>query len=175
VFETPSAQNPFGTGGPASGCFSLWHTVAPFGPAGVASCTVRPETTIFVTASSVECNAFEGNGTTYDELSTCARHSDVRVAPTVTVDATALPVAEIETGPRYLVLPADNIFADPDGSTGWPRRTAGSYCFIRSRLAHIPSSSKARLNDHHDAHRQPRLLARRREALSQYERVDGGT
>ena len=31
VFETPSAQNPFGSGGAAFGCINLGGTVAPFG------------------------------------------------------------------------------------------------------------------------------------------------
>jgi hypothetical protein len=32
VFLTPSAQNPFGTGGTAFACFNLGGTVAPFAP-----------------------------------------------------------------------------------------------------------------------------------------------
>ena len=73
ILETPSAQNPFGTGGAAFACFDLGGTVAPFGPGGVESCTVKPGTKIFVAASSVECSTFEGNGTTDAELRTCAR------------------------------------------------------------------------------------------------------
>ena len=33
VLETPSTQNPFGTGGPAFACFNLGGTVAPLRPA----------------------------------------------------------------------------------------------------------------------------------------------
>ena len=33
ILETPSAQNPFGTGGAAFACVDLGGTVAPFGPA----------------------------------------------------------------------------------------------------------------------------------------------
>ena len=44
VLQTPSAENSFGTGGEAFGCWSLDATVAPFGPTGVSSCTVKPGT-----------------------------------------------------------------------------------------------------------------------------------
>ena len=73
ILETPSAQNPFGAGDAAFACLDLGGTVAPFGPAGVESCTVKPGTKIFVAASAVECSTFEGNGTTEAELRTCAR------------------------------------------------------------------------------------------------------
>jgi hypothetical protein len=63
VLQTPSAQNSFGTGGEAFGCWSLDRTVAPFGPTGVSSCTVKPGTRILLAANSVECSTFEGNGT----------------------------------------------------------------------------------------------------------------
>ena len=118
VFETPSAQNSFGTGGSAYGCFNLGGTVAPFGPAGVPACTVKPGTKIFVAASSFECSTFEGNGTTEDELRSCARQNDVQVAPTVSVDGQAVPVTEVETQLLHIVLPADNIFGLPAGMHG---------------------------------------------------------
>ncbi len=118
VFETPSAQNPFGTGGPSSGCLNLGGTVAPFGPNGVASCTVRPGTKIFVAASSFECSTFEGNGSTEAELRNCARQSDVQVPPTVTVDGQSAPVTEVETNLLKLVLPEDNLIGLPAGSRG---------------------------------------------------------
>ncbi len=73
ILQTPTAQNPFGTGGSAFACFDLGGTVAPFAPDGVKSCTVKPGTKIFVAATSVECSTFEGNGTTEAELRTCAR------------------------------------------------------------------------------------------------------
>jgi hypothetical protein len=118
VFETPSAQNPFGTGGAASGCFNLGGTVAPFGPSGVSSCTVKPGTKIFVAASSFECSTFEANGTTDVELRACARQKDVQAAPTVTVDDTPVPVTEVETPLLHIVLPKDNIFGKPAGTQG---------------------------------------------------------
>ena len=118
VLETPSAQNPFGTGGSAFACWDLGGTVAPFAPTSVESCTVKPGTKIFVAASSVECSTFEGNGTTEAELRDCARRGDVQVAPTVTVDGRSVPVAEVETRLLHIVLPADNIFGQPAGTQG---------------------------------------------------------
>jgi hypothetical protein len=103
VLETPDAQNPFGHGGPASACLDLGGTVAPFGPNGVDSCTVKPGTKIFVIASSVECSTFEGNGTTEAELRNCARQTDLQVPPSITVDGESVPVAEVET--RLLKMP----------------------------------------------------------------------
>jgi hypothetical protein len=118
VLQTPADQNPFGTGGPASGCFNLGGTVAPFGPHGVKSCTVKPGTKIFVAASSFECSTFEGNGTTEVQLRNCARQMDVPVAPSVTVDGKSVPVTEAETRLLHIVLPANNIFGLPAGTTG---------------------------------------------------------
>jgi len=119
VLETPSAQNPFGTGGAAFACWNLsGGTVAPFGPSGVPSCTVKPGTKILVAASSVECSTLEGNGTTEAELRACAEESDAQTAPSVTVDGQSVPVKEVETPLMNIVLPADNIFGLPAGTTG---------------------------------------------------------
>ena len=118
VFLTPSAQNPFGAGGAAFTCVDLGGTVAPFGPTGAESCTVKPGTKIFVTANSVECSTFEGNGTTDAELRTCARIGDVKLAPTVTVDGKSVPVTEVETSLLNITLPADNILEVPGGGEG---------------------------------------------------------
>ena len=122
ILETPSAQNPFGSGGAASGCFDLGHAVAPFGPNGIPSCTVRPGTKLFEVGSSYECSTFPGDhgtfGTTFRDLLTCARESDSQVAPTVTLDGRPVRLAEVETGPLYIVLPTNNIFGLPAGSTG---------------------------------------------------------
>jgi hypothetical protein len=118
VLETPSDENPFGDGGAAFACFDLGGTVAPFAPGGVESCTLKSGTKLFVTAQSVECSTFEGNGTTDAELRTCAREGDVTVAPTVTVDGGPVPVAEVETPLLSIVLPGDNLFGLPAGSQG---------------------------------------------------------
>jgi len=119
VLQTPSAQNSFGSGGAAFACWNLGGgTVAPFAPFGVESCTVKPGTKIFVVASSVECSTFEGNGTTEAELRACAEQSDVPTAPPVTVDGHSVPVREVETPLMHIVLPADNLFSLPAGTTG---------------------------------------------------------
>jgi hypothetical protein len=118
VLETPSAESSFGTGGEAFGCWRLDGTVAPFGPTGISSCTVKPGTRILVAASSVECSTFEGNGTTDAELRNCARQGDVQSAPSVTVDGRAVPVLEVETALLEIVLPADNLFGLAAGTEG---------------------------------------------------------
>lgn len=119
VLETPGAQNPFGSGGAAFACIDIGgRTVAPFGPGGVESCTVKPGTKIFVAASSFECSTFEGNGTTEAELRDCAREADVQDRPSVTVDDKSVPVAEVETRLLNIVLPENNIFGQPAGTRG---------------------------------------------------------
>lgn len=145
ILKTPSPQNPFGTGGAASGCWDLGGTVAPFGPEGIPSCTVKPGTKIYIAASSVECSTFEGNGTTEAQLLACARQSDTPSAPPVTLDGKAVPVVEVETGALNITLPADNIFGEPAGSTGlsvahgWVAlvnpQTPGSHTIIIRRSA----------------------------------------
>jgi hypothetical protein len=122
VLQTPSAQNSFGTGGDAFGCWNLGGTVAPFGPKGIPSCTVKPGTKIFVAAHTVECSTFPGdtNPTSPTEaaLRACAEQTDVGTAPSVTVDGHSVPVTEVETRLMNIVLPADNVFGDPAGTTG---------------------------------------------------------
>jgi hypothetical protein len=118
VLETPSAENPFGTGGSEFACFDLGGTVAPFAPGGVESCTVKPGTKVFVAAQAAECSTFEGHGTTEAELRECAVESDAQVAPTVTVDGKSVPVVEVETRLLNIVLPADNVFRLPAGTEG---------------------------------------------------------
>ena len=119
VLKTPSAQNSFGDGGAAFACWNLGGgTVAPFAPNGVESCTVKTGTKIFVAAASVECSTFEGNGTTEAELRACAEQGDVQTAPPVTVDGHSVPVREVETPLMHIVLPADNLFGLPAGTTG---------------------------------------------------------
>jgi hypothetical protein len=118
LLETPSAENPFGSGGSAFACIDLGGTVAPFAPGGVESCTVKPGAKIFVAASSFECSTFEGQGTTEAELRECARQVDVQLAPTITVDGESVPVAEVETRLLNIVLPAGNLFGEPPGTRG---------------------------------------------------------
>jgi hypothetical protein len=118
VLQTPSAENPFGSGGAAFACVDLGDgTVAPFAPNGVKSCTVTPGTVIFVAASSFECSTFED--VPQPKLRHCARETDVKVAPSVTVDGAPVPVTEAETGLLNIVLPAENIFGQPTGTQGY--------------------------------------------------------
>jgi hypothetical protein len=118
VLQTPSAQNSFGTGGQDFACWNLDGTVAPFAPFPVDECTVTAGTRIFIAASSIECSTFEGNGTTDDELRRCARESDLRSAPPVTLDGRPLQISEVETALLHIVLPADNLFGLRDGTEG---------------------------------------------------------
>ena len=118
VLETPSAQNSFGTGGSAFACWDLGGTVAPLEPGGVESCTVKPGTKLFVAASTFECSTFEGNGTTESALRECAQEADVEDAPMVTLDGRSVPIAEAETPLLNIVLPADNLFGLPAGTSG---------------------------------------------------------
>lgn len=122
LLETPFAESPFGGGGPASACTDLGGTVAPFGPGGAESCTVKPGTKIFVAAASWECSTFAGDhfdfGTTEPELRECARATDVQETPIVTVDGVSVPVSGVETQLVSIVLPADNLFGQPEGAQG---------------------------------------------------------
>ena len=117
VLETPSAQNPFGTGGPHSRAGTSVARLRRSGPAR-QSCTVKPGTKIFVAASSVECSTFEGKGPTekrnYGRVPARGRassaHRDRR--------------RQVRAGDRgrdtllNITLPADNIFGLPAGTTG---------------------------------------------------------
>jgi hypothetical protein len=118
VLTTPSPQNPFGGGDASTACWNIDGTLAPFGPAGVASCTAGAGTPLFVSGSGVECSTFEGNGTTEAELRACARALDLQTAPSITFDGRPLTVAAVETPLMQLTLPGDNIFGLPAGSTG---------------------------------------------------------
>jgi len=56
VLQTPSDENPF-INPDANACWDLGaNIVAPLGPTGVDSCTVRPGTRIFVAGSTFECS-----------------------------------------------------------------------------------------------------------------------
>jgi hypothetical protein len=115
VLETPTPENPFTGGDP---CVDLGGILAPFGPNGAESCTVKRGTKIFVVAWSTECSTFEGNGTTEAELRACAEAADEGITThTVAVDGQAVAVSEVETELLKIHLPKDNIF----GLTGGDR------------------------------------------------------
>jgi hypothetical protein len=125
VLQTPADQSPYGTGGPETGCVDLGGTLAPGWPftfTGERSCTVKPGTKIFVTASSWECSTLPGDdggpGLTEDQLRACARDKDVQEAPTVTLDGSSVPITEVETPAFEVVLPVNNIFGAPEGTQG---------------------------------------------------------
>jgi hypothetical protein len=118
VYETPAAQNPFGSGGPTSGCFHLGDVLAPFGPSGVPACTVKSGTKLFEVASSFECSTFDTALTTYQQLGSCATQADVTTAPHVTLDSRAVALRGVVSGPIHATLPADNVFGLPAGQTG---------------------------------------------------------
>lgn len=118
VYETPAPQNPFGSGGPTSGCFHLGGTLAPFGPSGVPACTVKSGTKIFEVASSFECSTFDTTFTTYPQLRNCAVQADVTTPPHVTVDDRAVSLRSLVTEPIHATLPGDNVFSLPAGESG---------------------------------------------------------
>jgi hypothetical protein len=118
VLELPNPQNPFG-GGPPSLCLNLDGAVAPWALFGVdVSCTVKPGTKLFVIASTYECSSFEDQGTEEHVLRECAKDDDADDAPLVTLDGKTVPVVEKETPLLEIVLPEDNVFGLPAGSTG---------------------------------------------------------
>ena len=119
VLQTPSDENPFGTGDPEDACWDLGaNIVAPLGPSpeGVESCTVKPGTRIFVAGSTFECSTFEG--TSEADLVECARESDAPEAPTVTLDGQPVSLTEVATDVTPVTLPADNLFGLPAGTEG---------------------------------------------------------
>ena len=108
ALETPTPDNPFGSGGPQ--CFVLGgNIVAPFG-GGSFTCTVKAGTRIFIAAWTTECSTFEGNGTTEAELRACAVAADAGVKATVTINGEPVPLSSVETGLLTIHLPQDNIF-----------------------------------------------------------------
>ena len=123
VLETPSAQNPFGSGGTsASPCWELDGTVAPLAPKPVKLCTVNPGTKILVAASTAECSTFPNDCASVaprkSELASLARKQVDQTAPSVTVNGKDVPVTFVQSGPMTVKLPADNIFGISGGGAG---------------------------------------------------------
>src|SRR3954454_22338461 len=118
VLQTPSNQNPFGGGGgTANACWKLGgNVVAPFGPLGVTSCTVKPGTRIVVVGSSGECSTpFEEPPGT--DLEACARGLTSEVE-SVTVDGRQVSLSDELTSVLPVTLPANNLFSVDAGSRG---------------------------------------------------------
>ena len=126
VLQTPADQSPFGSGGPETGCVDLGGTLAPGWPfefTGVRSCTVKPGTKIFVTASSFECSTIPGDDgeedSTEEQLRTCARDLNLKkapTAPTVILDGRSVLITAVETQLLHPDLPVGNIFGAPAGT-----------------------------------------------------------
>ena len=125
VLETPTPENPFGSGGPL--CVDLDGVIAPFGAPGTASitCVVKPGTKIFVAAWSAECSTLEPPpffGSNETELRACARAVNAGITTgnvIVVLDGIPVQVAEVTSPLEHLDLPADNIFGATAG-TGPP-------------------------------------------------------
>jgi hypothetical protein len=119
VLETPTPDNPFGSGGPQ--CFVLGgKTVAPFGGDSF-TCTVKAGTRIF-TFWTTECSTFAGDdcggpGFNEAQLRAAAVAADAGVTATVTINGQPVPLSSVETGLLTIHLPQDNIF----GATGAAR------------------------------------------------------
>jgi len=118
VLQTPSAQNPFGSGGQQYACLDIGNTtIAPFSPDSVKSCRLPAGASLFVVAGSQECSTFEGTAVT--QLRSCAIQADLAQRPAIAVDGVAVPVRQVQTGQLSIVLPSDNIFGLPAGATGY--------------------------------------------------------
>jgi hypothetical protein len=120
VLETPSAENALGAGGEAYACWDLGHhVVAPFSGSGVASCTVKPGTRIFVVGSSHECSTFDLglDPECRPDLSGSAKEA-TREVTSVTVDGRQVPLTAHSTSGNPITLPAGNLFEAAPGSTG---------------------------------------------------------
>jgi hypothetical protein len=117
VLDTPVPENPLAAGEPW--CIDLDGVVAPFtlDPAAPPTCTVRPDTSIFVAAVTIECSTVEPPpffGSDEAELRECARAVDVPGSTlTLTVDGEAVPLTLVETPQLTIDLPEDNILGVP--------------------------------------------------------------
>jgi len=122
VLETKTQLNPFGKGGAhASACWDVGGVVAPLAPTPVDSCKVKSGTKIFVSASSAECSTFQGDcggpGSTEQDLVNNATLL-IDKNPQVTLDGNPVTVTYVQTKPMNIVLPKNNIFGLPEGTSG---------------------------------------------------------
>lgn len=122
LLETPAPQNPF-SGGPAeTACWDLDGVLAPLGPAGVTSRTVKRGTKILEAGYAFECSTFDGDspvGTASEaQLRSCTEAGGVQGEPVVTLDGQPVPLVATHTPLLHVTLPADNLFGEPAGTTG---------------------------------------------------------
>jgi hypothetical protein len=120
LLETPAADNPFTGGDP---CIALRaNIVAPFAGGEEFTCVVKPGTRIFVAAESGECSTVEGppfHGENEAELRACARDFVAAFEPvTATLDGRPIALTQVQTALLNFVLPPDNVFELPPGTTG---------------------------------------------------------
>ena len=120
ILETPTDDNPFTGGDP---CIQLGaNIVAPFAGGAEVTCDVKPGTRMFVAAYSAECSTVEDppyHGDSEDQLRTCARDNVAVFEPvTATLDGQSIALTQIQTALLNFVLPADNVFGLPTGTTG---------------------------------------------------------
>jgi hypothetical protein len=120
ILETPFDDNPFTGGDP---CIQLGaNIVAPFGGGPEFTCVVKPGTRVFVAAYSAECSTVEDDpfhGDNEAELRECARNNVDDFGPvTATLDGRPIALTKVETALLNFVLPPDNIFGLPAGTTG---------------------------------------------------------
>ena len=113
TLETPTPDNPFGTGGPQ--CFVVGgKVVAPFSGSSF-TCTVKAGTRIFIAAWTTECSTFAGDdcggpGFNEAQLRAAAEAGDAGITVTVTINGEPVPLSSVETGLLTIHLPQDNIF-----------------------------------------------------------------
>ena len=116
VLETPVAENPLAGGDP---CVDLGRIVAPLRQPSIPSitCTVKPGTSVFVTAWASECSNVEAPpffGSNERELRRCARDVNSGITKAeITVDGSPVCVREVETDAFSADLPVDNILGVP--------------------------------------------------------------
>ena len=127
ILEVPTPDSVFNGG---DGCFDLGGTLAPVQLAADApalTCTVKPGTSILVTAFSWECSNVEPPpfyGADEAELRACAAAVDATISAEVTVDGQPLGVREVQSGLMSADLPTENILGAPSGpalfvAQGW--------------------------------------------------------
>jgi hypothetical protein len=123
ILETPSAQNPFGTGGKDFACIDLGgHTVAPFAGGTAFTCTVTSGTKLFVAGISTECSDIPGDTHpdppfTEERLRQCAVSADGDAPPPLTLDGSSVTLTSVETPLMNVVLPEGNVFDPVPGGT----------------------------------------------------------
>jgi hypothetical protein len=136
VLQTPTPDNPYGTGGPQ--CFVLGaNIVAPFG-GGSFTCTVKAGTRIFITGWTTECSTFAGDcggpGSNEAELRAAAKAANAGITATVTINGEPVPLSSVETGLLTIHLPQDNIFG-LKGAERNGRSVAHGFVYITDPLS----------------------------------------